>query len=105
MRRETRGGSQRSRFYSGRLIEHGEACYKFRDDKELSYFVRLESADGPKDLWGVDFPRALNQAGVKEGDLIEVELKGLKSVADVFSLPAQTLRKQRASRGESEQIP
>lgn len=81
MRRETRGGSQRSRFYSGRLIEHGEARYKFRDDKELSYFVRLETADGPKDLWGVDFPRALNQAGVKEGDRIEVELKGRKSVA------------------------
>lgn len=80
-RRGTRGGSQRSRFYSGRLIEHGEARYKFRDDKEPSYFVRLETADGPKDLWGVDFPRALNQAGVKEGDLIEVELKGRKSVA------------------------
>lgn len=80
-RRGTRGGSQRSRIYSGRLIEHGEARYKFRDDKEQSYFVRLETANGPKDLWGVDFPRALNQAGVKEGDLIEVELTGRKSVA------------------------
>jgi putative DNA primase/helicase len=80
-RRGTRGGSQRSRVYSGRLIEHGEARYKFRDDKEPSYFVRLETADGPKDLWGVDFPRALNQAGVKQGDLIEVELTGRKSVA------------------------
>ena len=80
-RRGTRGGSQRSRVYSGLLIEHGEARYKFRDDKEPSYFVRLETADGPKDLWGVDFPRALNQAGVKQGDLIEVELKGRKSVA------------------------
>jgi hypothetical protein len=80
-RRGTRGGSQRSRVYAGRLIEHGEARYKFRDDNEQSYFVRLETANGPKDLWGVDFPRALNQAGVKEGDLIEVELKGRKSVA------------------------
>ncbi|MDY6947765.1 MAG: LPD7 domain-containing protein [Pseudomonadota bacterium] len=80
-RRGTRAGSQRSRLYAGRLIEHGEARYKFRDDKEPSYFVRLETANGPKDLWGVDFPRALNQAGVKEGDLIEVELTGRKSVA------------------------
>jgi putative DNA primase/helicase len=80
-RRGKRAGSQRARVYAGRLIEHGEARYKFRDDKELSYFVRLETADGPKDLWGVDFPRALNQAGVKEGDLIEVELTGRKSVA------------------------
>ncbi|HEY0938463.1 MAG TPA: LPD7 domain-containing protein [Steroidobacter sp.] len=80
-RRGKRAGSQRARVYAGRLIEHGEARYKFRDDKELSYFVRIETADGPKDLWGVDFPRALNQAGVKEGDLIEVKLTGRKSVA------------------------
>jgi len=76
-----RGRSQRSRVYAGRLIEHGEARYKFRDDNEPSYFVRLETANGPEELWGVDFPRALNQAGVKEGDLIEVELTGRKSVA------------------------
>ncbi len=81
VRRGTRGGPQRSRVYAGRLIEHGEAPYKFREDNESSYFVRLETADGPKDLWGVDLPRALNQAGVKEGDLIEVELTGRKSVA------------------------
>lgn len=81
VRKGARGGSQRSRVYAGRLIEHGEARYKFRDDQELSYFVRLETASGTKDLWGVDFPRALNQAGVKEGDLVEVELTGRKSVA------------------------
>jgi len=80
-RKGARGRSQRSRVYAGRLIEHGEARYKFSDDNEPSYYVRLETAGGTKDLWGVDFPRALNQAGVKEGDLIEVELTGRKSVA------------------------
>jgi hypothetical protein len=80
-RKGARSGSQRSRVYAGRLIEHGEARYKFRDDQEPSYFVRLETANGTKELWGVDFPRALNQAGVKEGDLVEVELTGRKSVA------------------------
>lgn len=80
-RKGTRSGSRRSRVYAGRLIEHGEARYRFRDDKELSYFVRLETPNGPKELWGVDFPRALKQAGVKEGDLVEVELTGRRSVA------------------------
>ncbi|WP_129778632.1 LPD7 domain-containing protein [Peristeroidobacter soli] len=80
-RREARDKSSRPRVYAGRLIEHGEARYKFRDDKEQSYFVRLETVDGPKELWGVDFPRALSQSGVKNGDLIEVELTGRKSVA------------------------
>jgi hypothetical protein len=79
--RGARGGAKRSRVYAGRLIEHGEARYKFNDDKEPSYFVRLETENGPKELWGVDFPRALNQAGVEKGDLIEVELTARKSVA------------------------
>jgi hypothetical protein len=92
MRRETRRGSQRSRFYSGRLIEHGEARYKFSDDKEPSYFVRLETADGPKDLWGVDFPRALNRAGVREGDLIEVEASGQRSNAGGATAPTARSR-------------
>lgn len=77
----TRGASKRSRVYAGRLLEHGEAPYKFHEDNEPSYFVRLDTDEGPKDLWGVDFPRALEKAGVKQGDLIQVQLTGRKTVS------------------------
>jgi hypothetical protein len=77
----TRGGSRRSRAYAGRLLEHGEAPYKFKEDNEPSYFVRLDTNKGPRDLWGVDLPRALEKAGVKQGDLIQVQLTGRKTVS------------------------
>jgi len=77
----TRGTSKRSRVYAGRLLAHGEAPYKFKEDNEPSYFVRLDTDKGPKDLWGVDFPRALEKAGVQQGDLVQVQLTGRKSVS------------------------
>jgi hypothetical protein len=76
-----RGASKRQRVYAGRLLEHGEAPYKFGKESEPSYFVRLDTEEGLKDLWGVDFPRALNKAGVKEGDFIEVQLTGRKTAS------------------------
>jgi hypothetical protein len=79
--KDSHGASKRSRVYAGRLLDHGEAPYKFKEQNEASYFVRLQTEEGQKELWGVDLPRALEKAGVQKGDLIQVQLAGRKTVS------------------------
>lgn len=65
---------RKDRLYLGRLIDHGPAPYKHDAKNSTSYFVRLETADGERELWGIDLQRALNESAARpqRGDEIGV---------------------------------
>jgi putative DNA primase/helicase len=46
----------------GRLIDHGPAPYRHDRNNDASYFVRIETATGEREIWGVDLQRALNES-------------------------------------------
>jgi len=43
----------------GRLLDHGSQPYRFDPHEPLSYFVRLETHEGTRTVWGLDLQRAL----------------------------------------------
>jgi hypothetical protein len=47
------------REWRGRLIEHGAAPYRHDPTHETSYFVKLQTGSGERDIWGIDLKRAL----------------------------------------------
>lgn len=59
---------------TGWLREHGEAPHKFRPMAERSYFLRLDTAEGPRVIWSPGLERAFAQAHSKPqvGDKIGV---------------------------------
>ena len=50
--------------------------YEFDKDKERSYFVRLDTAQGEKVVWGVDLKRAVDQGEVVKGDNVAIAYQG-----------------------------
>lgn len=62
--------------YVGQLVEHGRAPYDFDSRENDSYFVRIRTETGSRILWGTDLERAMDEAGVKPGDRIEMERQG-----------------------------
>lgn len=64
-----------------RLVDHGAAPYQFKDNNAGSYFATLEGADGAKrTVWGVGIRDAIDDAGAKIGDQIELNKTGSKTV-------------------------
>lgn len=51
----------------GRLIEHGPAPYKHDKDNQDSYFVRVETSKGIKELWGQGLENAIHSSGAEPG--------------------------------------
>ncbi|EMK8419712.1 hypothetical protein V9O75_002835 [Shigella sonnei] len=51
----------------GRLIEHGPAPYKHDKDNQDSYFVRVETGRGIKELWGQGLEHAIHSSGAEPG--------------------------------------
>src|SRR4029077_18913944 len=47
---------------AGRLLEHGRDSYRHDPNEELSYFVRIRTADGAREIWGKDIERALSKS-------------------------------------------
>jgi len=47
---------------TGRLIDHGVAAYRHDPQEPLSYFVKIETSDGEREIWGIDLKRALNES-------------------------------------------
>jgi hypothetical protein len=66
--------ARQDRLYLGVLIDHGSAPYKHDDKNSVSYFVRLETAEGERELWGIDLQRALKESASRPqlGDEIGV---------------------------------
>jgi hypothetical protein len=55
----------RDRLYLGRLSDHGPAPYRHDPKNSMSYFIRLETSDGERELWGIDLQRAIKEATTK----------------------------------------
>jgi hypothetical protein len=47
---------------TGRLIDHGVAAYRHDPHEPISYFVKIETPDGEREIWGVDLKRALKES-------------------------------------------
>ncbi len=83
VRAEIQGRPQApDRVHAGRLLGHGAANYKHDQHAEMSYFVRIETADGERTLWGKDLERAVQQSLSRAGpgDAVVVRQLGAKPV-------------------------
>jgi len=47
---------------AGRLLEHGRDNYRHDPNEEPSYFVRLRTPEGSREIWGKDIERALSKS-------------------------------------------
>jgi hypothetical protein len=47
---------------TGRLIDHGAASYRHDPHEPISYFVKVETTEGEREIWGVDLKRALKES-------------------------------------------
>ncbi|MEO8064763.1 MAG: LPD7 domain-containing protein [Pseudomonadota bacterium] len=46
----------------GRLVDHGPASYQHKPNQPMSYYVRIETERGDREIWGVDLERAFRQS-------------------------------------------
>lgn len=65
---------------TGKLLEHGPAKYNFNPKENDNYYVKLETANGEKVIWGKDLERAISDATVKPGDSVTLSRKGSENV-------------------------
>ena len=61
---------QGERLVVGRIVEHGRARYGHDEQAEQSYVVKVATAKGEKEVWGVDLARAMERSGAKIGDAV-----------------------------------
>jgi conjugative element/phage-associated large polyvalent protein len=63
---------------TGRLIDHGVAAYRHDPHEPISYFVKIETPQGEREIWGVDLNRALKESLTqpKVGD--EIGLRAIR---------------------------
>jgi len=54
--------SARDELIVGKLVDHGREAYKFDPHREMSYFVRVKTAEGQRTIWGKDLARALTDS-------------------------------------------
>lgn len=47
---------------TGRLIDHGVAAYRHDPHEPISYFVKIETPEGDREIWGIDLKRALKES-------------------------------------------
>ena len=76
------GGRPPEALIIGRLLDHGPESYRFDPHQEPSYFVRIQTPDGKREIWGKDLERALTKSLTqpKIGDEIALRRTGADSV-------------------------
>jgi Large polyvalent protein-associated domain 7 len=47
---------------AGRLLDHGRDAYRHDPTEEMSYFVRIETREGKREIWGKDLERAMTKS-------------------------------------------
>ncbi len=66
---------------SGKLVEIGLANFRKRDDSGPSPYVDVRTNDGTTHrLWGVNLPKAIEEAGVGVGDTVAMRKEGTEKV-------------------------
>lgn len=56
------GSPQEGELIAGRLVDHGPAPYQHKLQQPMSYYVRIETEHGDREIWGVDLERAFRQS-------------------------------------------
>jgi len=66
----------------GRLLEHGRDAYRHDPHEEPSYFVRVETRDGQREIWGKDLERAMTKSLTQPqlGDQVVLQQTGREHV-------------------------
>ena len=67
---EAKSRLQGERLVVGTIVEHGMAHYGHDEKAETSYVVKIATARGEKEVWGVDLARAMERSGAKPGDAV-----------------------------------
>lgn len=80
-REATAPQDEREREWVGRLIDHGPAPYKHLPHRAMSYFVKLETRSGEKEIWGVDLERAMRESLTRPQRGDEVALRRVRQDA------------------------
>jgi hypothetical protein len=72
------GGSRAGDIVTGTFVTAGEAPYRFDAANGPSFFVRVETRTGRRDIWGTDLKRALaaSASNPQPGDTISVQRRG-----------------------------
>jgi hypothetical protein len=65
----------------GRLVGHGQAPYLHDPHNDMSYFVRIETPSGEREIWGVDLHRALRESLTRPQIGDEIGLRALRQDA------------------------
>ncbi len=66
------------RQHSGRLVDHGIAPYQHDPHEAMSYFVKIETDRGVREVWGVDLERAFKESLSRPQIGDEVVLRAVK---------------------------
>jgi putative DNA primase/helicase len=61
----------------GRLVDHGSAPYQHKPNQPMSYYVRIETDRGDREIWGVDLERAFRKSLSTPGVGDEVGLRAI----------------------------
>ena len=66
----------------GRLLEHGKDAYRHDPNEEPSYFVRIQTRDGAREVWGKDIERAVAKSLTQPqiGDEVVLQRTGRDAV-------------------------
>jgi len=67
---------------AGKLLEHGRDSYRHDPNEEPSYFVKIRTADGSREIWGKDIERALAKSLTQPqvGDEVVLQQTGRDAV-------------------------
>lgn len=71
----------------GRLVDHGPAPYQHKPAQAMSYYVRIETEHGDREIWGVDLERAVQQSLSTPGVGDEVGLRAIGRDPVTISAP------------------
>jgi putative DNA primase/helicase len=63
---------------TGRLVDHGRANYRHNPKEPMSYYVRVETERGDREIWGADLERAFRESLSRPtlGDQVTVRAQG-----------------------------
>ncbi len=77
---EAKARLQGERVVVGTVVDHGIDHYEHDAQKDKSYFVRVATDRGEREIWGVDLRRACEQGKVQRGDAVALVQQAQESV-------------------------
>jgi putative DNA primase/helicase len=77
---EARARLEGERVVVGTVMDHGIDHYEQDAQKDKSYFVKVATDRGEREIWGVDLRRACEQGKVQRGDAVALVQKAQESV-------------------------